>query len=120
MSACSTLLCNNCRAPGRCCFGFALNGGEFGRGMTEIEVRIQLAGHCEVTEAGKREPLPFEPMFRGSGDVWRFWCPKLGRDGRCTDYENRPVTCSSGYAPGQDGLCAMYVPPPPEEPECPS
>lgn len=38
----------------------------------------------------------------------QFNCDRLGADGRCTDYENRPFTCRD-FKPGTDRLCAEYV-----------
>jgi len=37
-----------------------------------------------------------------------FDCTKLGADGRCMDYENRPELCRV-YQPQEDALCAEYV-----------
>lgn len=38
--------------------------------------------------------------------IWR--CLRLGPDGRCTDYEHRPLLCHR-YQPGEDALCAEFV-----------
>jgi Fe-S-cluster containining protein len=68
--------------------------------------------------------LPFEPLYETDRvdvegkKMWRFWCPKLDRAGRCTIYADRPALCVA-YQPKQDALCAEYVPPKPtgaEEP----
>lgn len=115
-------LCDRCRAPGRCCSGFHLGGGHFGRGKTALEVLVDLAsaatwtegggprGHCRETPPAAAEDvqlgLPFLPLWVDSGGYWRFWCPLLGPGGRCTQYERRPALCRS-YEAGSDSLCAM-------------
>lgn len=48
--------------------------------------------------------LPFMPLYQMPSGAWRMWCPRLGRDGRCTDYENRPALCR-GYVAGEDPVC---------------
>jgi Fe-S-cluster containining protein len=60
---------------------------------------------CIAAERG----LPFLPLmkFQGEGAMyWQWWCPKLTRDGRCGDYENRPKLCRD-YQAGDDRLCAL-------------
>jgi Fe-S-cluster containining protein len=52
--------------------------------------------------------MPFLPAEQDENGEWRFACPLLGADGRCTDYERRPQICRN-YEPGQDGLCALHV-----------
>ena len=62
------------------------------------------------------DSLPFEPLYQFQRTnafgqrPWMFWCPKIGRDGRCTIYAERPALCVA-YAPKQDGLCAEYETP---------
>lgn len=99
MSACDT-----CAAPGRCCSGFTLNLRDQER-MSAVETMAHIAAHS----------LPFLPLYRvpakhrGPYDGgWRFWCPLLGRDGRCTDYENRPETCRD-FEPLSDPLCFHFA-----------
>jgi len=63
---------------------------------------------------GKRVGMPFKPFmkktFKNGATIWKFWCPNLDmKTGRCSDYENRPVTCEI-YEPGCDPLCAMHTP----------
>lgn len=70
----------------------------------------------EARKLVKRYRLPFypvrpdlkwalsdEPQIRVVFD-----CRKLGADGRCTDYENRPSACIT-YPPGIDAMCAEHV-----------
>ncbi len=96
--------CDRCVAPGTCCKAFPLNQN-FWLGTHPDEIRRFLA------EKG----LPFEPLrrmdiWRGGDDEgawlekWFFSCPKLGPDGRCTIYEDRPNLCKI-YAPGTDHMC---------------
>lgn len=53
------------------------------------------------------QPLPMlKPLFKGKHG-WVIWCKNLGRDGRCTDYANRPDLCRS-FEPGSDRLCCLH------------
>lgn len=94
--------CDTCPVPGNCCRFFELQGGEFAVGKSYLETLVLLA-----TRFVPFMPLVRSPIFKG----WRFWCPNLGRDGRCTDYENRPDTCRK-YEVGSDPLCVLHVPAP--------
>jgi Fe-S-cluster containining protein len=120
-------LCDTCRAPGKCCSGFVLNGGAFAMGDTMLEALAKLASLNTglIGRDGKAGPVanpgdylgathvqlgaPFMPLYADAQGRWRFWCPLLGRDGRCTDYEHRPAVCR-GYVAGKDALCAMHEP----------
>jgi Fe-S-cluster containining protein len=127
MGACASLLCDNCRQPGRCCTGFYL--GDMGE--TALDALVSMATMLSVTtadgrSAGSRElvvvaaetdtdvmlGLPFMPLFKHRPGAWHFWCPLLVK-GRCSDYENRPALCRS-FDAGSDTLCAMHVPRPPD------
>lgn len=118
-------LCDACRAPGRCCTGFYLQNGDFGRGRPALEVLVELAtawtGTAPMLGAVRVHPtfdltaiediqvgMPFMPLMRRPADgAWRFWCPVLRADGRCGDYENRPALCRD-YQAGSDKLCAEF------------
>jgi Fe-S-cluster containining protein len=89
-------LCNKCYAPGACCRGFGLNGGTFASGMKEEAAR----------DLAKEYNLPFVPM-KYDGEKWIWSCPKLGDDGRCTIYHNRPEPCRL-FEPASDMLCVHY------------
>ncbi len=106
-------VCDTCRNPGRCCTGFSLGGATFPKGETMLDAMIALAS-CIIHDVHERAIVPpFLPLRRidwerdGDPDhVWSLWCPLLV-NGRCSDYENRPMLCKT-YRPRQDGLCAMY------------
>lgn len=101
-------LCDRCHAPGACCKGFALGKG-FGEAGTAEEAERML-GALKTSDG---RPLPFKALGRDRteehGEFWRWWCPKLGSDGRCTIYNDRPHTCRS-YDAGSDRLCAHFRP----------
>lgn len=93
-----TTLCDTCPAPGTCCRAFHPGpGGAAWKGLTSLEVMAGLA------DMG----LPFAPLYQHANGAWLFWCPNLGRDGRCRDYENRPATCRD-FEPGSDVLCVLH------------
>jgi len=103
-----TSLCDRCRSPGRCCTGLALSatgaGPDWMRGRHSLEVYAALA---TAWHGEGKLGLPFLPLMRREDGTWRFWCPVLGRDGRCGDYANRPDLCRA-YEAGSDRLCAMH------------
>jgi Fe-S-cluster containining protein len=41
------------------------------------------------------------------GVKWQFTCDRLGQDGRCTQYEDRPKMCHF-FEPKSDLLCIEY------------
>lgn len=106
--------CDTCRNPGRCCFGFYLHSASVQAAETPLEVLVELATVFHDDEWMGYQGLPFMPLYKTSVGHWLLWCPRLGRDGRCNDYENRPKLCRT-YEPGSDRLCAEYTPPPPDE-----
>ncbi len=118
MTACGALLCDHCRQPGRCCSGFGLNLTmrrvriEPGDEITGLHVLVMLA--TAVHQDCRHQPtigVPFMPLYELKPGHWRYWCPLLGADGRCTDYENRPRLCAD-FTAGTDALCAEYRPEP--------
>lgn len=109
MTALPDSACQTCRRPGRCCVGLSLNNGSFPRGQTPEEARAALKSVVTVDgpNGPLRKGLPFEPLWRTPSGEWRLWCPNLSKEGRCTDYENRPFACRS-YVPGSTSLCAEW------------
>jgi Fe-S-cluster containining protein len=104
-------LCARCRKPGHCCTGFHLGAGDFAKGGTFLEALIAAATVLHDASDGQHVQLgvPFLPLHQHQNGAWMWWCPNLGRDGRCVIYEDRPGLCRD-YAPGQDRLCIMHVP----------
>lgn len=103
-------LCDTCRAPGSCCNGFTLGGG------VECDERqaafVGRPSYADALGLARKNGTPFIPshpeQIRPGVWQWRYSCPRLTAEGRCGDYENRPLTCRT-YRPGQDQLCAEYV-----------
>ena len=109
--ACSSIACANCPKPGKCCEVLFLGVGTPHTELTALEF---LAFMATVQQPGDTYGAPFMPLFKeGTTGRWAAWCPNLGRDGRCTDYANRPWTCRS-YKPATNKGCALYRP----EPTC--
>ena len=103
MSAAAT--CDQCRTPGACCKGFVLN------------FRVSADNwRSEATEILARNNLdfirPVRPHITSRDTPERvsvmFDCTRVGEDGRCTQYEDRPELCKL-YEAGSDSLCAMHV-----------
>jgi Fe-S-cluster containining protein len=97
-------LCDTCRNPGRCCTGFHLTT-RADTPNTYLDALILMAtiDHADGTWLrGRALGLPFMPLVKRSG-AWLYWCPLL-KDGRCSDYENRPQLCRT-FEPGSDTLC---------------
>lgn len=112
-AACAPLLCDHCRQPGRCCVGFGLNM-PLNTSDTVLHVLVKLASIQHYDCQGRPQiGVPFMPLHRKPDGRtpagWRFCCPLLDRNGRCTDYENRPALCAL-YRPGTDGICVEHRP----------
>lgn len=106
-------LCDACSNPGHCCTGIYLNYGGHTPAVTAettLEAMVQLASF--VSEDCNERPtvgFPFQPLYKAPHGSWKLWCVNLTKDGRCGDYDNRPMLCKT-YQPGQDGLCVMHTP----------
>src|SRR5689334_12410170 len=102
--------CDRCVAPGTCCKSFELSK-EFAIGQTPESLKKWL----------EENNFPFTPLIRSNiyctsenshiansavhwVEKWRFACTKLGEDGRCTIYEDRPDLCKK-YTAGCDTMC---------------
>ncbi len=128
MTACASLLCDNCSRPGRCCTGFHLPVTEHAR--TPLEALVVMAtvsvgttqdgrsvllgpdwrGGHDGSLASAEVGLPFMPLSLEPGGNWRWWCPNLV-DGRCSIYEARPTLCRQ-FVAGSNRLCVMHPSPP--------
>ena len=91
-------LCESCLRPGNCCTNLALRGGPYPF-LAEAPMSFEAAEHLAM-----RNSLPFRPLWQDADGIWRWWCPSLSPEGRCTIYETRPALCRS-YAAGSDKLC---------------
>ena len=89
-------LCNVCTKPGVCCTDFVLT---FKSGMVRLPIALANAKM-------KQHNYPFIAIGHDKNGYTRFTCPLL-KDGRCSDYENRPGTCR-GFEPASDGLCVFF------------
>jgi len=96
-------LCDRCYAPGACCKGFQLyeNGDQVTLPPDDTD------GPKAMLE---RRGLPFEVMSRYAyrdGFAFLYSCPKLGPDGRCTIYKDRPLMCQR-FEPESSPLCIHF------------
>lgn len=115
--------CASCPRPGACCQAFPLNielPQSYAAAQEEWE-RIRAEYNTGV---GNVRPLPFEllrPLEMGAHSLaeakhasdrvyWRYTCPQLGSDGRCTIYATRPDICRQ-YTPQEDALCVLHKKP---------
>lgn len=101
-------ICSKCHAPGACCSGFNLESLIAWCTPEEHPDRLQQALNT-LKEFGI-EYFVFDKVVKdvvgGTSLVNTFFkCTKL-KDGRCSDYENRPPTCIN-YRPMQDMLCRV-------------
>lgn len=105
-------LCDTCSNPGTCCHNFTINTRPIAADNWE----------AHATKIMQEVGLPFLPIsfhrHDANGNPYgitddeigycRYSCPKLGVDGRCTIYENRPQLCRD-YKPASDALCVYFV-----------
>ena len=98
-------VCDSCNSPGHCCREIPLNI----RADHPLDALAQVARYWP---ASNLLPLPFyNPRLGGDGQTWVFHCAALDeRTGRCNEYEHRPDTPCRVYNPGNDPLCAQFVP----------
>lgn len=95
--------CDKCKAPGNCCKGFVLSTYY---GLTNWRE--------EATADMERRGVPFFAPIRPAPNIYGrdeiqcfFECTRLGPDGRCTSYADRPNVCKI-YEPKSDRLCAEF------------
>lgn len=105
-------MCDRCMTPGHCCRRLSLAGGSYATHLDDPVAVEQLIADGLINREEERHYfgpiMPFRVLMRTRDGEWVFWCPNLDpRTGRCLDYENRPVCCSS-YAPGTDPLCVHH------------
>lgn len=111
--------CDSCRDPGYCCRNFTISV-VFPADMPRAEVQKHVSegtdpwdGNCdgELTPFMHPNRIATRYAFRGEhkphGVIWAFSCDRLGADGRCTQYEDRPRLCRT-YEPKDDLLCIEY------------
>jgi len=99
--------CESCCHPGECCRGFVLNlPAQDSINDVEPFAAEQLSrfdlSFFRVTHVIRAVASP--------GYVGAFSCNRLGSDGRCSSYEDRPDLCKS-YEPCSDALCAEFMGP---------
>lgn len=111
--------CDNCPKPGACCTDFALNIGRVPAATWLEAAKKKIEGHnlpfypSRPSKPGMEiagEPLEVDGMI-----YVRFSCTRLTPEGRCGDYERRPMLCRV-YQPKQDSLCVLHEPPATEQP----
>lgn len=112
-------LCDVCRNPGQCCKSFNLTSHARQSDLTlwdDEDKTAQIRAHGLPFEVSETVSTHIDPESGRSYSLHRFSCPILKPDGRCGDYANRPQLCRD-YRAGSDGICAMFVAPPPTEGE---
>ena len=98
-------LCDTCHSPGACCKNFSLGRTFWFDGDDTVELFL------------KSNDFPFVPILveehesekkggRKYGS-YRFSCPKLTAEGRCSIYEDRPYVCRQ-YEPASSSLCVYF------------
>jgi hypothetical protein len=127
-------LCDICRKPGACCQSFVLSQSLFSTGdPTEIDSLLTDIVTCTREDGtgsfifgrgiadyarAQASPayahislgLPFRRATRLPNSNWRYNCPVLGTDGRCTNYANRPAPCRA-LIPGDAPACRQHAGP---------
>ena len=93
-------------SPGRCCKSLTLSGGPMNDDREAVEGGRPT--YLDALNYVRKNGVPFVPLrpqqtARGEW-VWRYACPKLGDDGRCTIYDDRPDLCRR-FEPGGNDLC---------------
>ncbi len=99
-------LCDHCYSPGTCCKSLTLSGGPDSEDRAAME-----SGRPTYSDAlnfARKNGLPFTPLVPEQVQpgwwFWRYSCPKVTPDGRCSIYDVRPQLCRD-FEPESDGLC---------------
>lgn len=103
-------ICTRCVQPGHCCTGFNRSDGPDPLTFwddTEPRLPLHPGEPFVLLERWGQWTVEFGPDTGRTYSAWLWTCPKLGADGRCTIYEQRPEICRR-YEPLTDGLCAMH------------
>ena len=111
-----SLICDKCHAPGSCCKGFHLSlmGWESPEDLpSKIDAAVETLKNMGLDFFVPYKPL--KPFNKESGLIYGYndnekvsmtWrCTRL-KDGKCSDYENRPDLCKT-YKPMSDDLCKV-------------
>lgn len=106
MSACAI-----CPDPGACCREFKLE-----KTFDARAPRADVQKWVDRVKDSDGNSFPFDAVRSVEDDAdedrprvrWVFSCRKLGSDGRCTIYDERPHPCRE-YEPGRDGLCVLHA-----------
>ena len=89
--------CDNCPKRGQCCKDFWLRDRDIPHAYTTVDNKKTIINRL------KKENWPFVPIGKEK-TWWKFKCLKLGKDGKCTIYKDRPQLCKD-FQIGQDILC---------------
>lgn len=105
--------CDTCKAPGSCCRDFAISSHSFPIESWEADAANFLKDmQVPFFRVIKAVKCDYNNRVKVACD-----CTLLDENGRCSDYENRPVICRI-YRPKSDALCCEYEgerPPPVRE-----
>lgn len=101
-------LCDTCRDPGHCCRGFNLSGND-GQVTFWDDAPPSLESGFPFVPLHRIDQwtVEFGPDTGRTYSAWRWACSKLGADGRCTIYADRPTLCRD-YEAGSDPLCVEF------------
>ncbi len=70
---------------------------------------VAVASHWDTNAAGQMIiGLPFIPHEKIDVGKFRWHCILLTEDGKCGDYDHRPVGPCMLYQPGQDAMCVAH------------
>lgn len=104
------ILCDRCNAPGACCRGFTIYqlvprvpADVYEECVVRAVERLRTDFGIDYFVPSKRV-IPPELGAVGDVAIAEWSCTRLGPDGRCTRYEDRPQVCRS-YQPMDDALC---------------
>lgn len=99
-------ICARCVEPGHCCKRFHLSGENGSFVCWDEDEPAHTIEHFHAIERLWQWTVEFGPDTGRTYSAWVWTCDKLGDDGRCTIYEDRPDLCRR-FEPLSDGLCIM-------------
>ena len=102
-------LCEKCYSPGACCkrLNLTLSNGTHLTVWDDTDPTAYLHANFDLPFVALSKQSTWTDENGRDYSSWHWSCPRLGADGRCSQYKDRPRLCRD-FEPRSDRLCVMY------------